>query len=409
MPNPPNGTIPNLRHLSVLCTVARLGSVSAAARAAHLTQPAVTQVIAALEKNFGTRLFTRTARGMAPTEAGRTCAARIERVLVRIAEALSGSTLRPAVSRSSPHAITAGQLEALSLVVDAGGFGRAARAVGRTRATLHRAAKQLERTIGVPLFEATSHGIRPTREALRLATQVHLAFAELGQARAEITALAGTERGETAIGAMPLARSGIIPEAVLRFCARHPHHRISILDGPYEGMVELLRQGRADVLIGAMREATPADVVQERLFGDPLALIVRARHPLVDLTGGGRRAPSAEALMQYPWIAPRPSSPLRRHFDRLLRGAAGPPPGAPIECNSLVAARELLLASDRVMLLSEQQAHHELAAGELVALPHPAGHVVRQIGLTLRRDWRPTPAQSELLEMIRAVARSRDS
>jgi LysR family transcriptional regulator, regulator for genes of the gallate degradation pathway len=399
-----SGSIPNLRHLSLLGTVARLGSVSAAARAAHLTQPAVTQAIAALERNFGNRLFTRTAQGVAPTEAGRVCAARVERVLARIAESLAGVVPASVVSRSPSHAITAGQLEALFLVVEAGGFGRAARAIGITRATLHRAAKQLERALGVPLFEATSHGVRPTREALRLATQVHLAVGELRQARAEITALAGAERGETVIGAMPLARSRIIPEAVLRFCARHPHHRVSILDGPYEGMLEFLRQGRADVLIGAIREATPADVIQEPLFEDPLALIVRARHPLVALTGGGRRAPSAEALARFPWIAPRPGSPLRRHFDRLFRGAAAAP-GAPIECNSLVAARELLLASDRVMLLSEQQAHHELAAGELVALPHPAGCIVREIGLTLRRDWRPTAAQSELLDLIRAASR----
>lgn len=392
-----NGSIPNLRHLTVLSTVTRLGSVSAAAQAAHLTQPGVTQAIAGLERNFGVRLFTRTARGMAPTVAGRACAARIERALARIAGALGAAA----------QAITAAQLEALILVVDAGGFSRAARVAGMTRATLHRAAKQLERTIEVPLFEATSHGVRPTREALRLATQVHLAVGELRQARAEIAALAGTERGATAIGAMPLARSRIIPQALLRFAARHPHHCLSILDGPYEGMLELLRQGRADVLIGALREATPADVSQELLFEDPLALIVRARHPLVGLTGGGRCAPSVEALTRFPWIAPRPGSPLRRHFDRLFRGAIGAPPSAPIECNSLVASRELLLASDRVMLLSEQQAHHELAAGELVALPHPAGCVVRQIGLTLRCDWRPTAAQSELLDLIRAVAGSR--
>lgn len=402
-----HGSIPNLRHLSVLSTVARLGSVSAAARAAHLTQPAVTQAVAALERNFGARLFTRTARGMAPTAAGRACAARIERALARIAGALGATVPGSASSRSPPQAITAAQLEALVLVVDGGGFGPAARAAGMTRATLHRAAKQLERTIEVALFEATSHGVRPTREALRLATQVHLAVGELCQARAEIAALAGAERGETTIGTMPLARSRIIPQALLRFSARHPSHHLSILDGPYEGMLESLRQGRADVLIGALREATPADVVQEPLFEDPLALIVRARHPLVALTGGGRRPPAAESLMRFPWIAPRSGSPLRGHFDRLFRGAIEAPPGAPIECNSLVASRELLLASDRVMLLSEQQAHHELASGELMALPHPAGRVVRQIGLTLRYDWRPTAAQRELLDLIRAVAGSR--
>jgi len=212
---------------------------------------------------------------------------------------------------------------------------------------------------------------------------------------------------------MPLGRSFIVPETILRFSARRPSHRISILDGPYENLLEALRRGRADFLVGALRESIPQDVVQEFLFEDPLAIIVRKNHPLARMSGGGPRgsnrpshAPPAEALVSFAWIAPRPGSPLRRHFDQLFRSATGQPPAAPIECNSLVAARALLLRSDRAMLLSAQQAHHELAAGELIALPHPAGRVVREIGLTLRTDWRPTAAQAELLDLVRYIARS---
>ena len=58
------------------------------------------------------------------------------------------------------------------------------------------------------------------------------------------------------------------------------------------------------------------------------------------------------------------------------------------------------------MLLSEHQVRHELEAGELVALPHPMGPISRPIGLTLRRGWRPTPAQSQLLMLLRNVARN---
>jgi len=79
---------------------------------------------------------------------------------------------------------------------------------------------------------------------------------------------------------------------------------------------------------------------------------------------------------------------------------------APIECNSLVAARSLLIASDRVMLLSEHQIHHELETGQLVALPHPFGPVTRSIGLTVRRDWRPTEVQAQLVEGLRRHARA---
>lgn len=400
--------IPNLRHLAVFCAVARLGSVSAAARAAHLSQPAVTQAIRSLEEAFGSPLFARTVRGMEPTEAGRLCAGRVAGALQRLEAAITAMApeAQPRAGWSGTRAITARQLQALAAAVDAGGFGPAARLVGMTRATIQRAARELERRIGVPLFEATSHGLRPTREALRLGLQVQLAVAELAQARAEVAAAAGAESGETVIGAMPLGRSFIVPETVLWFAQRRPHHRVSILDGPYESLLDALRRGRADVLVGALREQTPADVLQEPLFEDPLAIIVRRGHPLEKLSGGGRRAPPAEALAGFAWIAPRAGSPLRRHFERLLNDASSPPPAAPIECNSLIAARALLLRSDRAMLLSAQQAHHELAAGELVALPHPAGRVVRAIGLTLRREWQPTAAQAELLEILRDIARS---
>lgn len=410
------GRIPNLRHLSVLTSVAQLGSVSAAARAAHLSQPAVTQAIAALEREFARQLFARTAQGMEPTAAGRLCAERVSRVLRRIGEALASAASPAGSLGEGLHGITSRQLQALLAVVEAGGFGAAARAHRMTRATLHRAARELERRIGVPLFETTSHGLRATREALRLCRQLQLATAELAQARAEVAALGGTERGATVIGAMPLGRSFIVPEAILRFAAVRPSHQISILDGPYESLLDALRRGRADVLVGALRESIPADVVQELLFEDPLAIIVRKGHPLARMPGTrrpGRRgsnrisgAPPIEALARFPWIAPRPGSPLRRHFERLLREDVEQLPAAPIECNSLVAARALLLRSDRAMLLSAQQAHHELAAGELIALPHPAGRVVREIGLTLRREWRPTAAQAELLETLRVVARS---
>ena len=98
-------------------------------------------------------------------------------------------------------------------------------------------------------------------------------------------------------------------------------------------------------------------------------------------------------------------SPLRVHFNALLASTGLQMPSPPLECNSLAAARAFLLESDRVMLLSAHQIHYEMQAGLLVALPHPAGNVVRPIGLTLRRDWRPTSTQQRLLEILRRSAR----
>jgi len=398
MPEP----LPNLRHLDVFLELARQSSISAAARAVHLSQPAVSQILAGLEAAFGARLLDRTSGGIATTEAGEHVRARAARAWEQIRDGLAEAGYARRADRHLPgpaHAATTVQLQALAAVVEHGGFGAASQATGLARPSLHRAARQLERRLGIELFETTTFGVRATREAERLARRVRLAFAELAQARAEVDALAGVDTGRTVIGAMPLARSCVVPAAALEFSASYPRHQVAILEGAYDVLLEALRHGRADLLVGALRQPLPhSDVVQQHLFDDPLSIIVRAEHPL------NGTAPVAGELARYPWIVPRQGSPLRRQFEQLFQRARLAPPGVSIECNSLVAARELLLDSDYITLLSGRQVRREVEAGMLVALPHPDGRVTRPIGLTLRRDWRPTAAQQVLVQVLRRHA-----
>ena len=58
------------RDLLFFLAVAEHGTVSAAAAAAYVSQPAVSRRIAGIERQFGVRLFRRTAAGMHPTPAG---------------------------------------------------------------------------------------------------------------------------------------------------------------------------------------------------------------------------------------------------------------------------------------------------------------------------------------------------
>ncbi|HKR33747.1 MAG TPA: LysR substrate-binding domain-containing protein [Steroidobacteraceae bacterium] len=380
----------NLRHLHTFGEVARLGSVSAAARAVHISQPAVTQAVAGVERYFGAALLTRSNTGVALTPAGELCARRIERAISHL------RNLHPDATRllRSTH------LHALAAVVEHRNFSLAARVQHVSQPSVHRAARELERLIGVPLFEKTSFGITPTREAEKLARRARLAFAEIAQARAEVHALSGGESGRTVIGAMPLARSFLVPTALLEFTQQYPEHHVAIVEGTYEHLLAALRSGDADFLIGALRNPAPvADVVQEHLFDDPLAIIVRAKHPLLE-----RKRVTVSALSKYPWIVPRADTPLRAHFNRMFTSVGLPVPTRAIECNSLIAARALLLESDRIMLLSAHQIHYELAAGLLVALPHPAGDVERPIGLTMRHDWHPTDSQQTLLDIVRSCS-----
>ena len=76
-----------LKHLRVFKEVAERGSFSAAAEAMSYTQPAVSQQIAALERQAGAKLVDRTARGIRLTEAGRALLGHADAILARLADA----------------------------------------------------------------------------------------------------------------------------------------------------------------------------------------------------------------------------------------------------------------------------------------------------------------------------------
>ncbi len=59
-----------LRHVRQLSAVGRLGSISRAAGALHISQPALSKTVLEIEAILGVKLFERTPRGLVPTVAG---------------------------------------------------------------------------------------------------------------------------------------------------------------------------------------------------------------------------------------------------------------------------------------------------------------------------------------------------
>ena len=77
----------DVKQLRVLKEVADHGSFSAAAVALSYTQPAISQQIAALERQAGAKLVDRTTRGVRLTDAGRALVGHAEAILARLADA----------------------------------------------------------------------------------------------------------------------------------------------------------------------------------------------------------------------------------------------------------------------------------------------------------------------------------
>lgn len=398
---------PNIRHLRVFREVAHCRSVSMAAEREHLSQPAVTQAIGGLEEDLGIALFERRSDGMHTTEIGELYLNRAETALTYLktgAEEASrlGHRQRGRGFSDFHRLLTVAQLRALTAMSRANNFTIAARNIGLSQPSIHRAARNLEKLCGMTLFVSAPEGISLTSAAQALAQYANLAFAELQQGHDEIQAFLGRDSSRIMVGSLPLPRTYILPKAIDSMVKATKSVQITVIDGPYGELLSRLRNGDIDLIVGALRDPVPInDVEQTAFFDDPLAIVGAKDHPLA-----GRDNLTLEDTLSYPWIAPPRTTPAGAYlFDTLKIGDMEQTP-VRVVTSSLVLVRELLMSGDYLTIISLHQIRHERDYGLLVPLSVPLKNSARPIGITVRQGWRPTPAQAKFIEFMRISSES---
>lgn len=391
----------NLRHLDAVLAVARAGSMSAAAIEVNLSQPALVHAVAKMERVLDARLFERHAAGAELTDAGRRFARRVDaalRLLVRgVRQVRRG--LHGHASAHLERRLSMAQLRALVAVVGNSSYAAAAEDVGVSEPALHRAMRDLQEALEVPLLVRTGRSIRPTDAATRLVHSVRLMLAELGAAVEEISSGDGAAGGFIRIGVLPVARAHFLPRVLSTFAVDHPAAMVEVIEGPYLELLSRLRQGDMDLLIGSERQTVPArDVVQEGLFDDELVIVARAGHPL-----RGARLTTA-VLLRYPWVVPARGVPLRLNWERMFHVRGVEPPPIRLQCASVLIMRGMMLAGDWLTLMSRDQFLLESRAGHLVELGTPGKDFWRRIAMTRRIEWMPTPLQARFVALLRKMA-----
>ena len=376
----------NIRHLRAFVKTVELGTLQQAARAVSLSQSAVTQAIAKLENQLDARLFNRQNEGMAPTDLVRLICPRVQDVLKHIGR----------------KNVTHTQIKAFLALAQGGNYAEASHLTGLSTASLHRAIRDLEIALGQELTRRKGRGVVLTDFGLLQARQFGLAAAELRYMIEDVSAFKGVKSGRVAIGAMPLCRARVLPSAIVEYQQKYPDIDIYIAEGSFIELIEPLRNGELDFLVGALRDPEPGpDIVQVPLFEDAPVIVARAEHPLVKTKPTS--STQVRALSEYPWCVPNSGIPLREKWESLFVDEGLPLPRISVECGSVIANRQILMKTDCLTILSPDQVAVELEAGWLAIVCPLPPRLNRIIGLTHREGWRPTESQSNFLEDLRNV------
>lgn len=255
-------------------------------------------------------------------------------------------------------------LDALSLfhlVALHGGFGRAARATGRSKATLSRRVADLERSLGLRLLERGGASLSLTEDGRSLLASTQGPLDELHATEAALRGRAVEARGRLRVNVPSLLASRWMGELATRFAQRHPGVRLDLTaDDRY---VDLVQEGY-DV---ALRASPPADdeLVGRCLLRDKLLVVAAAELERPKRTERGEPV-SVPAVVRSLgddanlWPVEDGAGPFVLRPEPVLR-------------LSTLAIRDAVLAGAGAALLPSFYVHDDLASGRMACWGELAG------------------------------------
>ena len=237
-----------------------------------------------------------------------------------------------------------------NLVARHGGFGRAARASGRPKATLSRRVMQLERSLGLRLLERGTRVLKLTQEGRALFERTGMLLTEIDETAAEIASGGDRPRGRLRISAPLLFSQTAMGKLAAGFAQKYPDVRLEVTteDRPVDMIEEAY-----DLVIRVNPDP------DERLVG---RIFLRDRLVVAGAPGLARPADGAQVPAVVRGAFERSGIWDMRTADGSVRVAVDPV----LSLSSLTMVRDAVRAGIGIGRLPVSLAGRDLAAGTLV-------------------------------------------
>ena len=302
-----------LRNLRAVINVTGSGSVSQAARNLNLSQPAVTHAVKRIESQLEITTFDRCHNGMETTKIGKVVTGCIKLALQQIELAkteikglINHSLMRRKSEFSIQGIIKYSHLLILVEVSNYKSIPYAALKIGVTEPVVYRSIRELEDITSTNLFHRGTNFTTSIISGI-LVRKAKLIFAELRHMHDEIHQYNGRMAGEVIIGTQTSSRTILVPRAIAQLSERYPNLHFSMIDEPYDNMINKLRCGEIDIIVGSVRGSSHQHDVEEKfLFDEPVSILAKSKHTIFK-----KDKIKIADLAKAGWVIPRKGTPTR--------------------------------------------------------------------------------------------------
>lgn len=285
-------------------------------------------------------------------------------------------------------------------VAEQGSVRAAARKMGTAQPSVTRSIRELERELGVHLFERHARGVVLTTMGdafLRRATSIKN---ELALAKDEIDQMRGLSHGTVRVALSMVPHLALLPYALQLFRRQYPDVHLDVIDAVFSTVGAEVLDGSIDCYVGPLPEVLPDGLVTEKLFDNTRCIIGRRGHPLT-------RATSLRELVDAEWITTSITAKSEHELGPLFAQHGLPPPKLVLQAHSALTLMVSIISSDLLTMLPVQWTTFELTKDAFQTikvretLPAPPICIVRRGALPL------TPAAEYFCDMMRRAVQHR--
>jgi len=287
------------------------------------------------------------------------------------------------------------ELKIFNTVAQAGSFSAAAQAMFLTQSSISQHIDNLEKQLGVQLFERGNRGVSLTAEGKKLERYSKQLLKLAAEAERELTRVANLENGHLRIGATIHTAGYMLPEWLQKLQGVYPNIKVSLLTDSEQNLINDLALGSLD--LGFTEDdlpAIPRDIRSVTVRDSELFIMVGGGHPWFSRTQITLPELDGQSMIAFPH-----NSAYRRWLDRFFAEQAVAPAitaeyGEPEAIKRLVSAGKHFAMLPGCVLVGETERH------KLHMLPVAGMHIIRPVKLLWRSSIPISPVAKAFLDIL---------
>ena len=298
----------------------------------------------------------------------------------------------------TPHLLNRLRMRQVSLLLavdDLGTLRGASTALGMSQPAATKMLRELEHTLGHPLFDRVGRGLKLTaagRCVLAYFRGLRGTVESLGR---ELQELRQGSAGKLFIGSIIAASPAQLTDALVRLKRQFPLLAVEINVGTSDRLLEQLQEGALDLVIGRLPGPARHDYLFKPIADEALSVVAAREHPLA-----ARKSVAFSTLLGYPWILQPRGSPMRDVMEQEFAAHQASLPKGLIETASILTSTNLIARTHMIAVFPESVASRYQKHKLLKILPYPIRNKLAAYGSIQRRDRPASSAAARFLELL---------